>query len=168
MAQQRPRLPFTVEDAIVQAAAAIGWLALAGSVGKSEAWLRKCADPDDDAHHLHIRSGLAIDATLILAGHEPVFRELFAALAARELSERARIEAAMHDKAAPAPPSPQDRFFAAVRESGDVAAALEAARADGMLSPAERSRIAIEAMEASRAYRRMARACAEPAARGKS
>jgi hypothetical protein len=123
----KPRHPVSWPGAVTRIMGALG-LAAAQAIGKSDSLIRKFADPDHDAVP-NLDQAVALDAAFMAAtGDEaPILRVYLL-----------RLEAATAG-VPHAAQAPHKRLIRVMAESGEIAADLHRALADGKLTPAERA-----------------------------
>ena len=78
--RRKPRAHPSIEDAVQYAHAILGDATVYEITGKSASLVSKWADPDCDTHHLPLFQAVALDAHLVLQGHQPAIFETTQAL----------------------------------------------------------------------------------------
>ncbi|MCM0018411.1 MAG: hypothetical protein NBV67_00290 [Tagaea sp.] len=132
----KPRHPISWAGAATKIMGALG-LGAAAAIGKSDALIRRFADPDlDDEPKL--TQALALDAAFVAAtGESAPFLRVY------ETRLRAMTASIAHDPVAPA-----TRFLDVTSEIGDVSTLLSTALRDGRLTHAERTALQKEIADA--------------------
>lgn len=132
MAQKR-RTPDTIEDALDQAIGFVAVERVAAWIGKSADMVRKFSDPDKE-HHLQLRSALAIDRNLAIAGYPQPFAELVAYQAARNAVAGRQLA---QEIAAAETVRPLQQAAEAVCTASRLVAGIEQAEADQVYTAQE-------------------------------
>lgn len=136
------RDPGSIEEAVQQVLGVLGNDGVERVTGKTARFVRAWADPDDDARQLPVHQAIALDAAMMVEGHNP---PIITAIKA-ELDRRT-------DTGEHVVVSPQERLCEIMAEVGDVAEVVRASINPGSergaaQSPNERRRIAKQAHEA--------------------
>ncbi|WP_417834723.1 hypothetical protein [Thalassospira xiamenensis] len=73
----KQRQPLTEHDAAYEAVLALDESQIKAAINKSVSWLRRAGDPDDDQVNIQYRDAVALDAAMVLAGHDPKFFDAY-------------------------------------------------------------------------------------------
>lgn len=139
----KSRHPMTFAGATTRAMGILGGPEAGRVIGKSEALVRKAADPDHP-WMLNLEQAVALDlaclaVTTAEGRPETPFLTVFAALVARDPGGEAGVTELLH------------RVAVVTGETGDLARTVDQATRDGELSPNEKTRIAEAAQRQIRA-----------------